>query len=78
MLQIKDLQSRVNNSTSISELVGVPGFAVSKYSAQARNFSFKRLKDALEFSADIEQQIKTGTMDEKIGVELFIITFSKA
>lgn len=78
MLQVKDLQSRAINSTSISEMVGVPAFTVSKYSAQARNFSFKRLKDALEFGADIEQQIKTGTIDEKVGVELFIITFSKA
>jgi len=77
LLQVKDLQSRTSTS-SISEMVGVPPFAVNKYISQARNFSSKRLMEALEYGTDIEQQIKTGLMDEKVGVELFIVTFSKA
>lgn len=77
LLQVKDLQSLGYGSSVISEKVGVPPFAVNKYVAQARNFTSKGLKEALEFSADIEEQIKTGRMVEKIGVELFIITFSK-
>lgn len=78
MLQAKDLQALGYNSSSISEKVGVPPFAVNKYLGQAKNFSMKRLKEALEFGADIEEQIKTGKMLEKIGVELFIVTFSKS
>jgi len=78
LLQIKDLSGRAQSSSSISEMVGVPVFAVGKYISQARNFSFKRLMDALEFGTDIEQQIKTGAIDERIGVELFIVSFSKA
>ncbi|MDF2512016.1 MAG: hypothetical protein K0S04_1882 [Herbinix sp.] len=77
MMQAKDLQARGFNSTSISELVGVPPFAVNKYLGQGKNFTIKKLKEALEFGADVEEQIKTGRMIEKIGVELFIITFSK-
>jgi DNA polymerase-3 subunit delta len=50
---------------------------VNKYLAQGKNFSVKLLKSALEFGADIEEQVKTGRMPEKIGVELFIVTFSK-
>ncbi len=77
LLQAKDLQALGYQSSSISEKVGVPPFAVNKYLGQAKNFSSKKLKEALEFSAEIEEQVKTGRMLEKIGVELFIITFSK-
>lgn len=77
LLQVKDLQSRGCAPASISEMVGIPPFSVNKYIAQTRNFQVKGLKDALEFGADIEEQIKTGRMVEKIGVEMFIITFSK-
>ncbi|MFT4146162.1 MAG: DNA polymerase III subunit delta [Mobilitalea sp.] len=77
LMQAKNLQALGYNSSSISEKVGVPPFAVNKYLAQAKNFNTKRLKEALEFGTDVEEQIKTGRMVEKIGVELFIITFSK-
>jgi len=77
LLQVKDLHSR-GYSSSISEMVGIPVFTVSKYISQARNFTIRCLMDALEYGTDIEQQIKTGAIDERVGVELFIITFSKA
>jgi len=77
LLQVKDLHSR-GNSNSISELVKIPVFTVNKYISQARNFTIRRLMDALEYGTDIEQQIKTGAIDERVGVELFIVTFSKA
>lgn len=77
LLQVKNLQSRGVSSASISEMVGVPPFSVSKYLAQTKNFTVKQLKDALEFGADMEEQIKSGRILEKIGVEMLIITFSK-
>lgn len=77
LLQVKNLQSRGYGTASISEMVGVPPFAVGKYIGQAKNFTINRLKEALEYSADMEEQIKTGLIHEKIGVEMFIITFSK-
>ncbi len=77
LLQVKNLQGLGYNSTSISEKVGVPPFAVNKYLGQSKNFTSVRLKEALEFGTEIEEQVKTGRMLEKIGVELFIVTFSK-
>ncbi len=77
LLQVKNLQSLGFNSSSMSEKVGVPPFAVNKYLGQSRNFTSAKLKEALEFGTEIEEQIKTGRMLEKIGVELFIVTFSK-
>jgi DNA polymerase-3 subunit delta len=77
LLQVKALQAKGNSSAVISETVGVPPFAAGKYISQSRNFTSKRLKEALEFGVDVEEQIKTGKLLEKIGVELFIVTFSK-
>jgi DNA polymerase-3 subunit delta len=77
LLQVKNLQANGFSSASMSEKVGIPPFSVNKYVAQTKNFTIKRLKEALEFSADLEEQIKTGRMIEKIGVEMFIVTFSK-
>lgn len=77
LMQSKNLQALGYNASSISEMVGVPPFAVNKYLGQAKNFSSTRLKEALNFCIDIEEQVKTGRMLEKIGVELFIVTFSK-
>lgn len=77
LMQAKNLHALGYSSSSISEKVGVPPFAVNKYLGQGRNFTMKRLKEALEFGTDIEEQIKTGRMVEKIGIELFIVTFSK-
>lgn len=78
LLQVKDLQSLGYNPASISEMVGIPPFTVGKYSGQSKNFTIQRLKEALEFGADVEEQVKTGRMIDKIGVELLIITFSKS
>lgn len=77
LLQIKDLAGKGYGGSEIASIVGVPPFAVGKYTAQSRNFSTSRLKKALEFAADIEEQVKNGRMVDQIGVELLIITFSK-
>lgn len=77
LLQVKDRQAHGNNAAAISEAVGIPPFAVSKYIGQSKNYTMKRLKEALDFGADVEEQVKSGRMLEKIGVELFIVAFSK-
>lgn len=77
LLQAKELQALGYSSSSMAEKIAVPPFAINKYLAQAKNFTVKRLKEALEYGADMEEQIKTGRMIEKIGIEMFLLTFSK-
>ncbi len=77
LLQVKNLQTLGFSQASISEKVGIPPFSVNKYLTQSKNFTSIKLKNALEFATDLEEQIKTGRMLEKIGVEMLIITFSK-
>ena len=77
LLQVKDLQSHGFASASISEKAGIPPFSVNKYLAQIKNFTSSKLQEALEFATELEEQIKTGRMQERVGVEMLIITFSK-
>lgn len=77
LLQIKDLTAKGHAGKEIASKVGVPPFAVGKYTAQARNFTSIRLGQALEFATDVEEQVKSGRLIDQIGVELLIISFSK-
>lgn len=76
LLQIKELSTLSYDQGSIAKKVGVPPFAVRKYIAQGNNFSNQMLMEALKASVDIEEQVKTGRLNEKIGVELLIVQFS--
>ncbi|MDF2538193.1 MAG: hypothetical protein K0S76_1214 [Herbinix sp.] len=56
LMQVKEQFTKGTSPSVISERVGIPPFAASKYISQSKNFTAKRLK---------------------IGVELFLVTFSK-
>ncbi|WP_167958487.1 DNA polymerase III subunit delta [Anaerosporobacter faecicola] len=76
LLQIKEMK-RIGIATSaMSQKAGVPPFAVNKYLAQTNNFTTPVLKEALTTCADIEENVKTGRLIDKIGVELLIVKYS--
>lgn len=78
LLQIKELSHQGYSNSSLASRVSVPPFAVSKYITQAKNFSRGRLIEALEACTSIEEQIKTGRLNEVMGVELLIISYSRS
>ncbi|TAH74773.1 MAG: DNA polymerase III subunit delta [Anaerolineaceae bacterium] len=77
LLQVKDLYTHGYAAQSITENVGVPAFTIGKYISQTKNFTIKQLHKSLKFAADTEEEIKTGRINDKIGVELMIIGFSR-
>lgn len=76
MLQVKDLLDRGFQQNAISTMVGIPPFVAGKCINQSRNFTKKDMMKALEAGAELEEQVKTGCMLEKIGIELLIISIS--
>lgn len=78
LLQVKELSGHGYNNSIIASKVSVPPFAVNKYIAQAKNFSKTRLIEALEACASIEEQIKTGRLNETMGIELLIVSYSRS
>ena len=76
LLQTKELQVLHYDNSTIAKKIGVPPFAVKKYIQQAKNFKTRTLIRALQTSVDIEEQVKTGRLNEKIGVEMLIVKYS--
>ncbi|BCJ94637.1 DNA polymerase III subunit delta [Anaerocolumna cellulosilytica] len=76
LIQVKDLAGLGYNNTVISQKTSLMPFTISKYISQGKNFPMDTLKEALQSCIDIEEQIKTGRLIDKIGVELLIIKYS--
>jgi DNA polymerase-3 subunit delta len=77
ILQAKDLSARGMNKDQIASTMGVQGFIATKSISQSVNFSVNELKSALEECVHTEELIKKGSLDEKIGLEMLIIRYSK-
>ena len=72
LLQIKDLKKRGADNKTMAGKIGVPPFAVNKYLKQAGLYKTSQLKCALERCIKADEAIKTGTLQDKMSVELLI------
>ena len=75
LYNVKNLTAE-GKSGEIASLLKLPPFFVKKYIEQANNFSFDKLKDALEYGIFADNAIKTGEMNEYVAVETMIVKFS--
>jgi len=66
------------NQKMIAERLGVAPFIAEKYYNQAKLFTQKTLRQALEECVQTEQDIKTGRVSDVMGVELLLIKYSAA
>ena len=74
MLQAKELKKRGLPDREIASKIGVPPFVVSKYLSQASKYKSSELRNALELCAQADQDVKTGLMNDKMSVELIILS----
>jgi DNA polymerase-3 subunit delta len=77
ILQVKDLMSRGISGKEIASNIGAAPFVVGKYQAQAKYFEMNTLLDALNECAKTEEAVKQGRLNDRLGVELIIIKYSK-
>lgn len=77
LLQVKELAALQFSGAGLASKAGIPPFTVNKYMAQSRNFTKPVLMEALKTCVDVEEQVKTGRMNDKMGVELIIVKFSQ-
>lgn len=77
ILQVKDLMSRGVSGKEIASRIGAAPFVVGKYQAQAKYFEMSTLLDALNECARTEEAVKQGRLNDRLGVELIIIKYSK-
>lgn len=74
--EIKELTGKGYGSYEIAKKVGTPEFAVRKYQTQAKGTAMENLIGALREGVSIEEDVKTGRLNEKIAVEIYILKLS--
>lgn len=76
LLQVKQLAGEGKPSAEIAKRTKLPGFLMGKYTAQAKQFTADGLKKTIEECVETEEAVKTGRLDDRLGVELLIIKYS--
>ncbi len=76
LMEVKELMSQGYGRKDIASSVGLNPYVVGKYVEQGKAFHRKELREILEECLDIEERIKTGRLDDVMGVELFIVKYS--
>ncbi|MGN0317342.1 MAG: DNA polymerase III subunit delta [Lachnospira sp.] len=76
ILQVKEMQSEGISGKDMASRMGAAPFVVNKYAAQAKYFSIEKLHEAIEECALMEEQFKSGLINDKLAVELIIVKYS--
>ena len=76
LLQVKEQYEKHIPAATIAKNIGVPPFAVNKYISQSKAFSGEKLLSAIDLGLSMEEQIKSGFMNEQIGVEILVVKFA--
>jgi len=76
VLQCKVCAEKNMTPNAISDILGIQGFIVRECLKQSLNFTASRLLQALSDCQDTDTRIKSGLLDDKIGVELLIVRYS--
>lgn len=78
LMQISKLAAEGKDNKTIASVCSIPPFSVKKYAAQgAGRYVYSDLKDMVEKCQMTDQGIKTGKVQDIVGVELLIVEFSK-
>ena len=63
----------VNNINMIAKEMKLNAYIVNKILRNAQNYSLEKLWDLMVLGADLDFQMKTGEVDQKLGLELFLL-----
>ncbi len=78
LMQIKELSAAHCDFTTISKQTNLQTFLIGKYVNQAKHFSSTSLRQAVQDCIETEEAVKTGKINDRLGVELLIISYTQA
>lgn len=78
LVTVKAMMNQGFGNKEIASKAGCPEWAVRKYQSQCRAFSVEQLKQAVRDGVEYEEAVKTGSMNDRLAVELFLMQYSKA
>ena len=73
MLQAKDLVAKGTPIQELPSMMGEAPFVAKKSAAQAKAFKMSELKNDFRYCVDTEKKIKSGRINEQIGLEDIIV-----
>ena len=76
LLEVKELLKKGYDKPQIAKMAGLHPFVAGKYMKQCRTFSKEELRDIMEEAALTEELVKTGRLNDRMSVELFIVKYS--
>lgn len=76
LFRVKNLAQQGRQDGEIAKTVGTPPFAVKKYKATGKQYSYAVLKTQLNQCAKMENLVKNGDMNERIAIEMLILQFA--
>lgn len=77
LLDTKFLVKGGASKSLVASELSVAPFVADKYMSQCRSFTENTLKEILEEGASLEEMVKTGRLNDRMSVELFIVKYSK-
>ena len=76
LLQIKDLEIGRKDDGTIGAAIGRPPWTIRGYRAQTSHYTLGELKKILDRCAQTDMNIKSGAINENIGVEMLLVELS--
>ena len=76
LMEVKELSGRGYDKPQIAKTAGLHPFVAGKYIKQCRSFSKEELRSIMEEAANTEEMVKTGRLNDRMSVELFIVKYS--
>ena len=76
LMEVKDLSGRGYEKSQIAKTAGLHPFVAGKYIKQCHSFSKEELRSITEDAANMEEMVKTGRLNDRMSVELFIVKYS--
>lgn len=77
LLQVRELMGSGMGRDAVASRCKIPAFAAGKLINQARAFSGEQLRSYVALCVSAEEGIKTGELQEKIAVELVLLTITR-
>ena len=77
MLQVKEMSSSTRNPNDIAGRIGQKPFVVKKSMALASSYSTSFLRSLLNATLSMEQEAKSGRMDDTLAIELMLYSIGR-
>lgn len=76
LMQVKQMLAQGFDQNTIAEKMKIQSFIVRNCARQARSFTAESLEAAVKDCISTEEAVKTGRMNDRMGVELLIVRYS--